>query len=288
MDEELKSHIGEYLGIRIGRCTPLSGGDISSAFLLETATERFFCKMHSGQDAFAMFQAEKEGLEAIARTDTIKTPQIVFCGDLKEVAFLLLEFITTKSPSPKDMWRLGEQLAALHKRKQDTFGWANSNFIGSLKQSNHRESEWSVFFVKERLLPQLQLAVDRKMLSEKEMPGLAHMIQVLENACNKVTASLLHGDLWNGNYLISEAGQPYLIDPAVYCGHNEVDLAMSRLFGGFSQQFYDAYETIFKPSPGAEVRQDLYQLYYLLVHLNLFGRSYYPSVVKLLHRYFPT
>lgn len=286
MDEDLKHRLAAVIGSPVLSARRLSGGDISEAWLLETAPQRLFCKLNSGPEALSMFQAEKDGLEAISSTATIKTPEVLVCTEREEMAFLILEYIEPKKPTAADMMVFGQQLARLHNLEQPAFGWERDNFIGSLAQRNPRETDWPAFYARERLLPQLKLAFDSGLLNASDMPGEAKTERVVGDLCGNVRPSLVHGDLWGGNYLISSDGRAFLIDPAVYCAHSEVDLAMSRLFGGFPDSFYEGYTNSAPISPGFEERRDLYQLYYLLVHLNLFGRTYYSAVKPLLTRYF--
>ena len=198
-----------------------------------------------------------------------------------------MEFIRFKSPSQKEMGNLGHQLAAMHKTSVgESFGWKQNNFIGSLPQSNKMNVSWVDFYVQERLLPQLKMARDKNLLNSNEIPSVEKLMKNCEAFFPVVKPSLLHGDLWNGNYLIREDGIPFLIDPAVYIGHHEVDLAMTHLFGGFSPAFYSAYAEHIPKESFQKERNDIYQLYYLLVHLNLFGRSYYSAVKQVLKTYF--
>lgn len=288
MDEELKYWLAAITGSPVISARPLSGGDISEAWLLETAGQRLFCKLNSGPEALNMFQAEKDGLEAIASTSTVRTPDVLVCAKRGEMAVLILEYIEPKNPDDAEMMAFGQQLASMHHMEQPAFGWERDNFIGSLAQRNPRETDWSAFYARERLLPQLKLAFDNKLLNSSDMPGETVIERVVGELCGNVRPSLVHGDLWGGNYLISAEGQAYLIDPAVYCAHSETDLAMSRLFGGFPDSFYEGYTKVAPVRPGFEERRDLYQLYYLLVHLNIFGRTYYSAVKPLLSRYFGT
>ncbi len=286
MDDALKDKLAAVIGKPVNSARRLSGGDISQAWLLETTNERLFCKLNSGLKGFRMFQAEKDGLEAISGTATVRTPEVLFCWKQDDLAILILEYIEPKEPDDQEMIAFGQQLAALHSMEQPAFGWESNNFIGSLPQRNPRETDWSAFYSRQRILPQLKLAFEKGLLNASDMPGEAIIESVVQELCGTMRPSLIHGDLWGGNYLISSNGLAYLIDPAVYRGHSEVDLAMSQLFGGFSQSFYEGYGMISPILPGYEERRDLYQLYYLLVHLNIFGRSYYSAVKQLLTRYF--
>lgn len=287
MKPELKDFIGLLLGTKIKNCVPVSGGDISRAFVLYTDSDRIFCKLNSSSTAKSMFEAEVDGLKAISKTKTLKTPDVFAVNELEEEgACLLMEYVPSKSPESKDLELFGAQLAAMHQTSSAFYGWENPNFIGSLPQSNQKHDNWISFYIKERLSPQFQTAVDRKYLTKNDVPGIEKLRIVITSYCPDVSPSLLHGDLWSGNYLIAENGQPYLIDPAVYFGHNEIDLSMSRLFGGFGSSFYSAYFEINPSQPGESNRITVYQLYYLLVHLNLFGKSYYKSVKEILKAHF--
>ncbi|NNJ88705.1 MAG: phosphotransferase, partial [Eudoraea sp.] len=199
---------------------------------------------------------------------------------------LLMEYIEAKLPNDKDLVYLGSHLAELHKVSSNAFGWHSDNYIGSLDQKNTPHASWPIFYADNRLLPQLILAIDRGYLSKEEVPERAEMLRSLKKYCNIKEPSLIHGDLWGGNYLIDQQGVPVLIDPSTSYADPGMDLAMSKLFGGFSSRFYDAYtENSTTPIP-TEALIEVYQIYYLLVHLNLFGRSYAAAVRHILKRYF--
>ena len=286
MKPGVKDAIGALLGTKIKNTTPVSGGDISKAYLLHTDSERVFCKINSSPSAKAMFIAEVEGLQAIANTKTIKTPAIYAVNDLAEGACLLMEYVPSRRAEPKELEALGAQLANMHQISSDYFGWENPNFIGNLPQSNLKHDNWVSFYVKERLTPQFQTAINQNLLTNADIPGIDKLQNVISSYCPDIRPSLLHGDLWGGNFIIHESGTPYLIDPAVYFGHSEIDLSMSKLFGGFGAPFYSTYYDINPSMPGEAGRTAIYQLYYLLVHLNLFGRSYYRSVKEILQTHF--
>lgn len=286
MQPDLKVHLSGILNENIERVSAVHGGDISTAYKIETATNAYFLKTNPASTALHMFQIETNGLQLIANTNTIKTPRVLVCDVYKGHAFLLMEFIESKSPSAKDFKHLGQQLAQLHQCASENFGLDTDNFIGSLAQSNVQHSHWVDFYIHERLQPQFKLAHRQSLLASSEIPSVEKMNSSLSPLFKNVKPSLLHGDLWSGNYLISKDGTPYLIDPAVYFGHNEVDIAMSKLFGGFGGSFYQSYAEIIPFSNETSARIEIYQLYYLLVHLNLFGRSYYGSVISILKTYF--
>lgn len=273
-------------GLDIQGHKPISGGDISDAFLLETKSEKFFLKTNASQHAHDLYVAEKLGLAALDVHPSIRVPQVLGIYQLKNRACLLMEFIASKRPEPKDWQLFGASLAELHQQEQAYFGWQKGNFIGVLPQSNQPHDHWVEFYVSERLWPQLKLARAKHLLSDEDCPQPEQLWKGVQAHCSDVRPSLLHGDLWGGNFLFDEQGKPCLIDPATYYGDSEVDLAMSRLFGGFHSAFYEAYAQKMPEREGAAQRQDLYQLYYLLVHLNLFGASYHGSVKRLLEQYF--
>ncbi len=284
MTAEFIPYLSEILGTSHFTYKPLRGGDISSAFLLELKDSRIFLKLNSA-DLLPMFRAEQQGLEAIGNTQTLSTPKVLGCGSYEKYSFLLLEYIESKQPSEQDFQKLGEQLAAMHQHKGLQYGWEQDNYIGSLAQQNTPHSDWTTFYLTERILPQLELAKSKGtvLMDAKQQ---AKMQQVCADLLEEASPSLLHGDLWGGNYLIATDGTPYLIDPSVYYGHSEVDFAMTKLFGGFGGAFYKSYQNLMPADKHQRERIELYQLYYLLVHFNLFGGSYYDSVRQIVTRYF--
>lgn len=286
MVKDLKQYLSKILEENIVNMSSVSGGDISLAYRIETANNSYFLKLNNAPNALSMFQTESYGLECIAKTNTIKAPEVIACKSFEGSAFLLMEFVASKSPLSGDFKALGEQLAALHQCTSENFGLDQDNFIGKLPQSNTQHNTWVDFYTHERLLPQLHVAKNKGLLNTKEIPGTSEIKSVLDGLFKNVKPALLHGDLWSGNYLIATDGTPYVIDPAVYYGHHEVDMAMSKLFGGFGDAFYETYFSHMPEDENTSARIDLYQLYYLLVHLNMFGRSYYGSVSSILKTYF--
>lgn len=287
MLKTIPKHIRDAISDKIISTKPITGGSISSAYLIETKAKCYFLKINRDANALEMFNAEQKGLEAIKATNTIAVPTIHLVSSHQDRAFLLMDFIESKLPEPEDYARLATDLAALHLTPTDNdFGFESDNFIGSLPQSNSSDFDWAQFYWNERISPQLQMAIKQNLLSKKELPPKEQTVALFNRLFEKRTAALIHGDLWGGNFLISSDSTPYLIDPAVYRGDPMVDIAMSRLFGNFDYQFYDSYHKIIAKSQHYEKEIDLYQLYFLLVHLNLFGKSYYSSVSSILNKYF--
>jgi len=282
----LLSYISTRISEKIISTKPVSGGDISSAYLIESEARKYFLKVNSKPCALEMFHAEQKGLQTIEQTKTIAVPHVHLADTIEGKAFLLMDFIESKRPDISDYLRLVEVLAELHHCSQKDFGFSTDNFIGSLPQRNNTHAVWAEFYWFERILPQLQSALKAGLIQQNIIPKEKDVIPLFQEIFGDAKPSLLHGDLWGGNYLISTNGVPCLIDPAVYYGHSMVDIAMSRLFGGFGTEFYNAYHEIIPKTKNYHQQIDLYQLYYLLVHLNLFGSGYYSSVSSILKKYF--
>ncbi|RMG73992.1 MAG: ketosamine-3-kinase, partial [Bacteroidetes bacterium] len=198
------------------------------------------------------------------------------------LAWLVLEFVESGPQTPAYWERLGQGLARLHQVSAPAFGLDHPNFIGSLPQRNTWHEEWVSFFIHERIDPMLEAAVKRGALSIKEVRAMERLYQRLPDLFPPEPPALIHGDLWGGNLLCDVNSQPVLIDPAVYYGHREMELAFMRLFDRQPPAFLEAYEEIWPLAPGFRDRIDVYHLYPLLVHVNLFGGSYAGSVRRIL------
>ncbi len=279
----LAKSLQEHFGFRVRGLTAVSGGDIARACLLETDRGRFFAKWYHGPAGREMARAEAGGLEALAACRALRTPGVLGWARVDPGACLVMEYIPSRQARASDFEHLGRGLAALHSHVLPRFGWQADNFIGRLPQQNSPGRDWPAFYVGQRLLPQYRMALAGGLLEEREIPEPELLTEKIRAWAPGPEPSLLHGDLWSGNYLIAESGEGCLIDPAVYAGDAEADLAMTRLFGGFPERFYRAYHEIRPEKPGMDRRIPLYQLYYLLVHLNLFGPGYAASVRRI-HR----
>ncbi|WP_158259152.1 fructosamine kinase family protein [Flagellimonas meridianipacifica] len=287
MRPELKSHLETVLGSPIKGSKSVSGGDIANAYVIEIASNRFFLKTSSKPWAEQLFISESRNLKQLEATHTIKVPKVYAEGIFDQTGYLILEFIESKTPNSSDFERLGHELAELHLVPQpDVFGFQFDNYIGHLSQNNTIEKDWSVFYVQHRIIPQIQMAKEKGLFSKGDIPPRENLEKTCTSLIGQVKPAILHGDLWGGNFLIAKDGTPVLIDPSTYIGHSEVDLAMSRLFGGFGPSFYSAYHKLILPHPKQKELTELYQLYYLLVHLNLFGSSYRTSVLATINKYF--
>lgn len=258
----------------------LGGGCINRAYRVEVPDRApGFLKWHARPSSAGVFEAEADGLAMLATVPGLRVPEVWAWDDSGAVPWLLMEFVEAGPPS-LDYWRdLGSAVAALHggasANPPALPGWHRHNWIGSLPQSNTRRETWTDFFVDQRLRPQLDLAFQGGELTDRDFWD--EVVAVAGRVLTEVVEPLsrLHGDLWNGNAYPDRRGRPVLIDPAVYVGHREVDMAMVDLFGGFAPGFHQQYRTLLPISGQYErVRRDLYQLYPLLVHVNLFSGGY--------------
>lgn len=250
----------------------LSGGDINQAALIGDGKARWFLKYHQNS-ASDMFDTEAQALREMASLACIQVPKPVALGGVEGCCWLLLEYLEL-SPTGLES-QLGEQLAAMHSKDFGRYGWHRNNYIGTTPQHNANSQSWMAFWRDQRLLRQLEMARSNGFGGKLQDSGeelLANMDLFLGN--HHPVASLLHGDLWAGNKAYSRTGLPVIFDPASYWGDLETDIAMTELFGGFGPDFYAAYKAHTPFDDGYDLRRDLYNLYHVLNHLNLFGQSY--------------
>jgi protein-ribulosamine 3-kinase len=253
----------------------VAGGSIHACYRWQTRAGAVFVKI-AACSALPMLEAEAEGLAELASAGALRTPRVLAVGAGAGRALLALEWLERGAATPQCEARLGSALAAQHGVTARGFGWRRDNTLGSTPQANGWLADWTEFFRERRLRPQLALAHSHGLAGFIEPAGgrLLEAVGALL-AGHAPAASLLHGDLWGGNWLATADGEPAVFDPAVYYGDRETDLAMTRLFGGFGPEFYRAYAAAAPPlPPGAELRRELYNLYHLLNHANLFGGSY--------------
>lgn len=274
----LLNHIQGRLNIIIADINTVSGGDINNVYQLLCADNSYLLKVNDRYNYPNMFVREQEGLSAIRKTNTIAVPDIILQGEFESESYLMLQWINVGSASTASSSELGEQLARMHKSSNAQFGFYTDNYMGSLIQSNNWCTTWSDFFIEQRLHPMIKMAVDKKELDKKDMHHFDELYKKLPDLFTEEPPALLQGDLWGGNYLIDAEGKPYLIDPAVSYGNREFDVAMTTLFGGFDGAFYEAYNTEFPLLPGWQQRSKLWNLYPLLIHVNLFGGAYAKQV----------
>ena len=288
MNADLRSRLEKIFAEPIKSATAVSGGCIAESRKLQLSSGKVFFLKQARRGNSGMFDSEARGLKELRKAGAVRVPEVVANGP----DFLLLEWIEEgKNSTDSGMEELGFQFAKLHCFTGDKFGFPEDNYLGDSPQLNipakAGSKNWVTFYVENRLQFQAELA-ERNGCSTPELRNLLELLyekipDLLSGTEEK--PSLLHGDLWCGNYLIDINGCPWLIDPAVYYGHREADLAMTSLFGGFTKTFYSAYESAFPLVPGYPEREPLYHLYHLLNHLNLFGTGYYGQVLSILKRY---
>jgi len=250
------------------------GGCINYCYVVRGKGEAFFVKLNR-PDRLPMFEAEAAGLAEITRSRTVRVPRPLCHGAGDDASWLVLEHIELGRPGRKGMEELGRNLAEMHRVEAAGFGWYRDNTIGATPQINRPGSDWTAFWRDCRLGYQLKLAADsghRGRVLARGEALLARLPNILAGHIPR--PSLLHGDLWSGNAAVSQDNTPVVFDPAVYYGDREADLAMTELFGGFSEDFYRAYDEAYPRDRGYEVRKLLYNLYHVLNHLNLFGGGY--------------
>ena len=279
--EALLGHISTVLNTRIYKTSLLTGGDINQVYLLDTQNGAFVLKWNRDKQLLKLFEKEVYGLNLLAQSNSFQIPKVITYNIDDDFSYMLLEYIPSGKATSAFWESFTSSLIRLHSTTHPKFGLEHDNYIGSLVQHNSWCNNLVDFYVTQRLEPQFRSAV-QKGFSFKDLDQFYNSISEL---IPNEPASLIHGDLWNGNYIISESKQPVLIDPAVAYSSREMDLAMMQLFGGFPSQVFSQYHEGFPLQSGWEDRIPLWQLYYLLVHLNIFGVGYYHQVLHVLSKY---
>ena len=280
----LRQRISEFSGENMGPLTvdAVGGGDINRAYRVRDGHRQFFVKTNR-QDRLPMFEAEQRGLKDLAASQSLRVPRPLGCGSTESVAFIIMEYIELHGKP--DASRFAQQLATLHRHTQGQFGYAIDNTIGLTVQPNSFETGWVDFWQQNRLGFQLQIAKQKGFGMALFDAGMRLFESVgLFFASYTPVPALVHGDLWSGNLSSDAAGNPVVFDPACYYGDHEVDLAMIELFANPDPQFFDAYHERFAIDPGYRQRRDLYNLYHILNHANLFGGAYVAQSKQMIAR----
>jgi protein-ribulosamine 3-kinase len=283
----VSSLLSEFSGKRIETisATAVSGGSINETLRLTTSIGNYFLKYNYADRFPGMFESEAKGLDILRKGSRLTVPSVIGFDKTEKYSFLLLELITSVSKA-SNFWKdfaLG--LAALHSNTNDYYGLDHDNYMGSLSQSNCQHSDWYSFFIEERLEKQLKLGRDNGEIPSSIVHHFEKLYRVLPEIVPGEPPALLHGDLWSGNFMTGPDGKACLIDPAVYYGHRESDIAMTELFGGFADDFYTEYNLAFPLAKGWEKRVDIFNLYPLLIHVNLFGGGYLGQVKRIVERF---
>ncbi len=267
--------------LELKQAVPLQGGDINEVFLLKCENHNYVIKLNDAHRFPNMFEAEALGLDLLRKSNSFKIPNVIAFGIEENSSYLILEYNPKGSQTSKFWESFTENLVKLHRTTNNNFGLNHNNYIGSLPQMNKTESSASKFYTNQRLEPQFKMARENGF----SFSSLDVFFKNISDEIPEEAPSLIHGDLWNGNYLVSENSEPVLIDPAVAFAPREMDLAMMQLFGGFPNEVYSTYNDIFPLENNWQNRIPIWQLYYLLVHLNLFGGGYLSQVKNIIKQY---
>ena len=277
----LKTKIQDTLSLKTGKkisikkISSVNGGCINNTSKIITTHGTFFLKwnLHCDEKLFAL---EKKGLKLLSSCKSIYIPKVIS----QNSNHLLMEYLESDNYTNKLWEKFGRSIANLHQISNECFGLEYNNYIGSLIQENDKKEKWIDFFINKRIIPQLKLGD----FNTDTLRKFDKLFINIETILHEESPSLLHGDLWNGNFLFNKE-RIVLFDPAVYFGNREMDIAMTKLFGGFNNRFYNAYNEVFPLKRGWQERIDIYNLYPLLVHVNLFGGSYYSQLKNIVKRF---
>jgi len=291
LSREISAHTGKHFHIQNTSIVP--GGDINTSYVITNGKTSYFTKLVSSLPSFndasepsisqSLHQCEAQALEMIAQSRTIRCPRIILTNTYKELSYLVMEYLPLQHQGNE--YALGEQLAKLHTTENPlgnaVYGLDHNNFIGTTRQINTLHDTWTGFWSQCRLLPQIKL-LENAQQPKKLIEKLYRLNSLLTSFFGTYTpqASLLHGDLWSGNKGFID-GEPVIFDPACYYGDRETDIALTELFGGFTRDFYQGYESVWPLDEGYSKRKKLYNLYHLLNHLNLFGEGYLPQCLRI-------
>lgn len=292
--QSISHHISQSIGtsFTMTEKTSIGGGSINDAYKITGINHKheqanYFVKLNSAELEY-MFQVEFDSLNELSRADLMQIPKPICYGTAKQTngltkSYLVLEYLAMTSRG--DARAMGRALAQMHKISSKHYGWYQNNIIGSTPQSNQYHSDWLSFWRDERMIPQFKMLYDkgyRSYLMPLSDTLLKQLDTLLKN--HNPPASLLHGDLWSGNYAYNKKSQPVIFDPALYYGDRETDLAMTELFGGFNADFYFSYNEIWPLDEKYKTRKTLYNLYHILNHANLFGTSYLNQAMNMMQR----
>jgi fructosamine-3-kinase len=280
----IENDIEKCLNDKIISLDKVSGGCINQAFQIKTESDHIYFVKINVDSPQNMFAAEAAGLDELRKPNALNIPRVIKTA----TNYLILENIVAGIKT-KYFWEdFGKSFALLHKFTAKSYGFYMDNFLGSTLQINQSEasSTWSDFFFTNRLLFQFKLAEKNDIVDSHFRNSFIKLEKRINSILDtQALPSLLHGDLWSGNFIASVDGSAWLIDPAVYYGHREADLAMTKLFGGFNNAFYESYNNEFPLDEGYKYRESIYKLYHILNHLNLFGKGYYQQAISLMNFY---
>ena len=281
----LKNTLKQKLNANSLLFQPITGGSINKTYQVTAGDHKFFCKINSVKAFPELFIKERNGLEAIRNTRTIKVAEIIDCFQVEDQQVLILEWIKEGERSNEFWKNFGSSLAALHNVTNKQYGYGENNYMGSVQQTNNWNYDWNLFFIENRLKPLVAKCISQSLLTAKHQTHFENLYIQLPQFFKEQQPALLHGDLWSGNFMCNDKSEPVLIDPAVYYGHRFMDLAMTDLFGGFHSLFYEAYQYHYSFPDNYSAQWKICNLYPLLIHLLLFGKSYLASIEQTLNEF---
>ncbi|NMM48625.1 fructosamine kinase family protein [Marinigracilibium pacificum] len=262
----------------------VGGGSINYAYRIQFGSEYIFVKLNQGvNDDF--FEAERKGLELLSKHSGFKIPKVFVSGTIGQHRFIAMEYINSSLKVANYWFQAGVTLAEMHKSSSEKYGLSFNNYMGSLPQKNSWTDKWADFFIEKRLRPQVDLAHNNGLMDVNHVKLFEKLYSIIESIVPEEVPSLIHGDLWNGNIMTDENGLATIIDPAIHYGHRESDLAMTFMFGGFANEFYQGYSQTYPLQSDFSYRVGLYNLYPLLIHVNLFGTGYLGETISTLKKY---
>jgi len=271
--------------LKLERVNLIGGGSINDARRLETSEGIFFVKLNEAEPFPGMLKAEAQGLEFLGEHSTFDIPKPIATGETEGTQWIIMEHIAQGNKTD-DYWEtFGHKLADMHRKTSAQFGLDYNNYLGSLPQINTVSDSWSDFFVHQRLEPQIKMAREKGIASSEMVRYFDKLFTRADRYFPKEAPSAIHGDLWTGNFMTTEKGEATIFDPSVHYGHREMDIGMSKLFGGFDKRFYEAYNSVYPMQSGWETRIHVANLYPLMAHVNIFGGSYTSQVMSILRRY---
>lgn len=275
----------EDCDLNVSRYESVHGGDINDAYCIYIKTEKYFLKVNDSAKYPAMFEKEARGLLELKENFDLVAPEMIRTGIIENNQYLILSWLERGRPSSDTMKVFGEKLAHMHLKVKPYYGFIHDNYIGSLQQQNTSCENWDEFFSEHRVLPLIRLLYDQNLITGKHLKLADSFLKNINGIFPNEHPSLLHGDLWAGNYMITSTSQVAIFDPAVYYGHREMDLGMTKLFGGFGNEFYVGYNDVYPLQQDWQKRIAITQLYPLLVHAVLFGGHYIGSALEIIDKY---
>jgi fructosamine-3-kinase len=291
INQNFQSHLTECFSgffnepVEVTHGESVPAGDISQSYILYTTKGKYFIKVNAALFGLDFFEKEARGLATLANAGTLKVPRPLFDGKFNQQIYVVMEYLERGVPA-SDFWSdFGRSVAGMHRNTREQYGLDYDNYIGKLHQLNENRPTWHEFYSSQRIMPLVYKAEKNKMLTSETVNHAEEMCAKLSSLIPEEQPALLHGDLWKGNFMVFETGKAAIFDPSVFYGHREFDLAIARLFGGYEEEFYQAYDEAYPLTPGHEERQDIFQLYHLLAHLLLFGGHYKEDVKNILKKY---